>query len=508
MAKKKNSSQQKKRLAVRLIAILLAVLLAGSALVSVVLSAHVHAEEAVRDQYELNIEYMEDEQALRVTQRLVYHNRTGRALDRVIFTAAANVFRRESALNYENDELEAVFPYGFAPAGMELEAVSVDGQKADWGWQGTNESALRISCALEPGAECAFEMRYYVLLGSNRAFLGQGDMDVRLSAFYFVPGIYLPDYEEFLISSPLSYAQWLRSDAADYAVTLAIPDTYLPAGTGTQRLVQTENHISVWQFTAENAREFAVSFGRRYREYTAETESGVRVRVLGNDRSASKAALTCAIETIEAYESLLGAFPLSEIEISESDNPLDALCFPGLIWLPSNQMQDADGIAGMIRFGLAKQYIGFAAYPMPVDDAWLSDSLCSYLALLAIEETRGYDAFLTALNDQVLDALRITVPGGLYVTAAADLFGAESYRLIVRDRGAVVLHEMRAAMGREALIASLQAFYEMGLQQDVLGEYDLVDAMNAATGGDWEAFLTDWLFNVDDYVDQQLEYYE
>ena len=67
---------------------------------------------------------------------------------------------------------------GFAPAGMELEAVSVDGQKADWGWQGTNESALRISCALEPGAECAFEMRYYVLLGSNRAFLGQGDMDI------------------------------------------------------------------------------------------------------------------------------------------------------------------------------------------------------------------------------------------------------------------------------------------------------------------------------------------
>lgn len=508
MAKKKHSSPQKRRLAVRMIAILLAVLLAGSALVSVVLSAHVHAEEAVRDQYELNVEYMEDEQALRITQRLIYHNRTGRALDRVVFTAAANVFRRESALNYENGDLEAVFPQGFAPAGIELESVSVNGNDADWGWQGVNENALRVSCALEPGDECAFEMRYYLLLGSNGAFLGQGDMDVRLSAFYFVPGVYLPDYEEFLISSPLSYAQWLRSDAADYMVTLAIPDTYLPAGTGSQRLIQTSAHTSVWQFTAENAREFAVSFGRRYREYTAETASGVRVRVLGNDRSASRAALKCAVETIETYEKLLGAFPLSEIEITESDNPLDAIALPGLIWLPSNQMENTNAIEGMLRFGIAKQYIGFAAYPMPVDDAWLSDSLCSYLALLAIEETRGYDAFLTALNDQVLDALRITVPGGLYVTAAADLFEAETYRLIVRDRGAVVLHEMRAAMGREELIASLRTFYEMGRTQDVLGEYDLVDAMNAATGGDWEAFLTDWLFNVDDYVEQQLEYYE
>ena len=128
--------------------------------------------------------------------------------------------------------------------------------------------------------------------------------------------------------------------------------------------------------------------------------------------------------------------------------------------------------------------------------------------LLAIEETRGYDAFVKALNDQVLDALKITIPGGLYVTASADLFESDTYRLIVRDRGAVVMHEMRVAMGRENLIAVLRTFYEKGLRQNVLGEYDLVDAMNEVTGGDWEEFLTDWLFNVDDYVDQQMDYYE
>ena len=506
MAKKKNQAQ-KQRLIVRFIAIVLAILLAGSVLVSAIFSS-AYGEEAIRDQYEMHIEYMEDEQALRISQRLVYHNRTGRALDRVIFTAAANTFRRESALNYENDALGSVFPYGFAPAGIELESVSVNGVAADWGWQGKNETALRIACALEAGGKCEFEMQYYVLLGSNCAFLGQGDLDVRLSGFYFIPGIYLSDYEEFLTSAPLSYAQWLQSDAADYSVTLAIPDAYLPAGTGDQALVQTENHTSIWQFTATNAREFAVCFGKRYREYAGETDSGMRVRVLGNDRSASKKALSEAIQTIEVYESLLGAFPIREIELAESNNPLDALNFPGLILLPSNQMSDSEAIAGMIRFSLAKQYIGFAAYPMPVDDAWLSDSICSYLALLAIEETRGYDAFVKALNDQVLDALKITIPGGLYVTASADLFESDTYRLIVRDRGAVVMHEMRVAMGRENLIAALRTFYEKGLRQNVLGEYDLVDAMNEVTGGDWEEFLTDWLFNVDDYVDQQMDYYE
>ena len=70
------------------------------------------------------------------------------------------------------------------------------------------------------------------------------------------------------------------------------------------------------------------------------------------------------------------------------------------------------------------------------------------------------------------------------------------------------MHELRLAMGREEWIAAMREFYEMGLQRELLGEMDLVAALNAVTGGDWEDFLTDWLFNVADYVDQQLEHYE
>ena len=70
------------------------------------------------------------------------------------------------------------------------------------------------------------------------------------------------------------------------------------------------------------------------------------------------------------------------------------------------------------------------------------------------------------------------------------------------------MHELRLAMGREEWIAAMREFYKMGLQRELLGEMDLVTALNAVTGGDWEGFLTDWLFNVTDYVDQQLDHYE
>lgn len=502
--KKPMKKRERRERLTRILAIALVAVLIGGIVLSTLVSAF--AEEIpARNSYELNIEYMEDEQALHISQRLVYHNDTGSSLDRVVFHAAGNMFRRESALMYENDVIESVFPEGYAPAGIDLQSVTVDGADADWGYQ-SDEMFLRVACNLSPGESCVFEFDYFLLLSRNRAMIGEYETDVRLSGFYFSPALCFDG--EFYPYTPLQFTRWLSTNAADYAVTLTIPDQYLPAATGSEILVTTENHASVWQFEAENVREFALSFGRRWRETSVQTASGVTLRALSNDRSGAAHALDYAAKIIGLYESWLGDFPLPQIDIVQSDYPVDALNFPGSIWLPSGMLADEKQLEEALRFCLAQQYIGFAAYAEPVADAWLSDVPCAYLSLLAVEELKGYDAFLTALNDQVLAALNLTVPGGLYITAAANLFTAEEYDIVVRDRGTVVMHEMRVAMGQEAFIAGLRRFYEIGLQADLLGEYDFVAAFDSVTGGSWEDFITEWLFNVDDYVSHGIDFYE
>ena len=116
----------KNRNIVRFLALLLVILLAGGAVVSALISALAEEAAPARDRCEAAVEYMEDEQALRVTQRLFYHNPSDGALDRVVFYAMGNLFRRESALFYENDALLSVFPAGYAPSGMELRSVKCD----------------------------------------------------------------------------------------------------------------------------------------------------------------------------------------------------------------------------------------------------------------------------------------------------------------------------------------------------------------------------------------------
>lgn len=492
---------------IRTVAIVLAVLLAGGVIFSALFSSL--AEEApasARNRHALTMEYLADEQALHITQRLIYVNRTGDALDAVVFYAAGNMFRRESALMYESDDLEAVFFADYAPAGIDLREVRCDGEPTGFGFQGEAELYLRVACNLAPGASCAFEFDYYLLLMRCGAFQGVGDTDARLSAFYFVPGVYDEHYGEFVLNKPIPHSRWLYCDAADFDVTLSLPEGYVPAGTGGAA----RQADGTWHLAAENAREFALSFGRRWRVYEGESKSGVAARVYANVRGADKRILDAAVAAIDQCEDWFGPFPVRALEISQSDYPLGMLNFPGAIWLSGDLLQSSnkDALAHALRFAVAQQYFGLSAYVVPSADAWLSDAVSEYVAYLLLEAGEGRARFLAAVNRDWVSALQQTVPGGLHVTSDAALFDADTYETVVLRRGAVVLHELRTAMGLEGLLEGLAAFYRMGGEGETLTELDFVHALDEASGGSWTDFLTDWLFNVGDYVDQNMTWYE
>lgn len=503
----------KREKARRAIALILVILLAGGAVVGALISALAANAEEAQDalplnRQELTIEYLEDAQALHITQRLVYTNASADALDGVVFYAAGNMFRRQSAMMYDAGDLAQVFSSDYAPAGIDLRNVRFEGQDADYGFQGEDELYIRVSCDLPAGASGAFEFEYYLLLMRCNAFQGVGETDVRASAFYFVPGVYDKRYSEFILKKPLAFARWLYCDAADFDVTLILPDTYVPAATGSEELEQSQDHRTTWRIRVEGAREFAVSFSKRWRAAEALSEGGVQVRTLTGSRGDSVAR--AAASAVSWCEEKFGAYPVRELDIAQSDILPGALNFPGVLWLPSALLEagrEAE-LNRTLRFAVAQQCFGMAAYADPSADAWMSDSLCNYLSYLMLEDMEGRDAFLAAVNRDWVSELQLTVPGGLTVTSDAQLFDGNSYAIVVCTRGAVVFHELRLAMGEDAMLAGLRAFYEMGTPRRTLTEMDLVAALNETSGTDWEAFLTDWVFNVGEYVNQRIDWFE
>ena len=482
--------KQQKRFA-RILALVLAILLVLGTLASVLFS-HAHAEAAIaRDTCQLELTFFEEEQALQVRQRLRYTNRTGGPLDRVVFSAYANMFRRATALMYETDVWQEVFPVGNAPGGIEFSRVLVDGEAADWGMQGEEELFLRVACDLADGQTCEFTFEYTLLLTQNAASLGVGAMGWRLRGFYIQPLKY--EYGEFVAPEPLQHANYVYADRADYALTVTLPERYLLAGPGEITSVDNGDGTRTWTLAADNIRELCLSVGMRWREYSAETASGTRLRLLANARDAQK-TLDTALETLEVYESWFG--PLDgDVTIAQSDYALGTLSLPGILWANEAALSDAMALRG----ALARQFFGYGAYPMPTEDAWLADSVSAYAACLALKEAEGESAFLEYLNGEILPEAQYTLPGGVEVTSSAAILTAAEYESLILGRGALVLHETCAAMGEETFLAALRLFYQRGLAMDVVGEYDFVDALDDASGGDWEAFLTDWLFNVADY---------
>ena len=483
-------NKRKKQLA-RILALLLAVLLVLGTIASIVFG-HAHGEgTAVQDEIALELEFFEEEQALQIRQRLRYTNRTGKHLDRVEFSVYANMFRRVTALMYEADVWQDVFPSGNAPGGVEFSRILADGQSADWGMMGEEELFLRVACDLADGQTCEFTFEYTLLLTQNAASLGVGAMGWRLRGFYIQPLKY--EYGEFVAPAPLQHANYVYADRADYALTVILPERYLLAGPGEITSVDNGDGTRTWTLAADNIRELCLSVGMRWREYSAETASGTRLRLLANTRDAQK-TLDMALETLEVYENWFG--PLDgDVTIAQSDYALGTISLPGILWANEAALSDAMALRG----ALARQFFGYGAYPMPTEDAWLADSVSAYAACLALKEAEGESAFLEYLNGEILPEAQYTLPGGVEVTSSAAILTAAEYESLILGRGALVMHETCAAMGEETFLAALRLFYQRGLAMDVVGEYDFVDALDDASGGDWEAFLTDWLFNVADY---------
>jgi len=501
---------RKQKRMVRLLAIVLAVLLGAGAVFSAIFSL-AYAEEATsasNNQCELTMEYLGEEQALRMSQRLVYTNTSGKKLDRVVFYAPANLFRRQDSLTYDAADLEKVFPAGYLPGGIELVSVLADGESADYGFQGADEAFLRVACDLQPGESCTFIFNYYLLLTENAAFLGVSKNDWHLSGFYFSPAS-TDANGEFILNTPLFFTRYVDTPGMDFSAEITLPEGCLIASGGTESSAPAENGAVRWSIRADGAHDLALVFSANFREYAAETVSGVQLRCLTSLKGKADAVLAAAETAVETCEKLLGPLPFRQIDIVQADYGAGPLNHTACLWLPEESIK-AGGQELMLAVytGIAQQYFGCSAWARPVSDAWLSDAVSETVGYLLLEETQGYESYITALNKNIVSSLQLTIPGGLNVASDAALFTAYEYDIVVRDRGAAVFHELYTAMGRENLAAALRIFHEKGLEKDVLTEMDLVDALDEASGKSWEKFLTDWVFNIGDYVNQDIGWLE
>ncbi|MDL2206240.1 hypothetical protein LJC33_04935 [Eubacteriales bacterium OttesenSCG-928-N13] len=499
-----------KRRSIKIIAVFLAILLGLVSAVALALDVFMaNAEGAQPDGYQMNIELLDELEAIRVEQTVHYTNRTGQALGAVMFNLYANAYRRQVTTPFELESMQSAYPEGFTPGGVDFFLIEVDGKAADWGVQGDSEAFLRVACDLEPGQVAQFRFGYEVLIPRCRGIFGVTELGWQLNLFYPIVAPWDDTLKEFSLAQISPIGRNVYADPANYQATVYVPNGCQLASVGQIEKQAHSEQLDAWTITAEGVRELPLFVSRNYLHHEQKSQH-VMLHSYMQDGGNANLALNYGLDALDIYAELLGEPATSTISIVQMDAVQRSASTSGVVALNADMMgwDQRDEMEYQIVFNLAKQYFGEVVGYHPAREPWLGESIPAYMALQYYQRKYGRDRFLTELNARVLPALKLTMPGGVKVDSEVAQFASVSeYETVMHERGAGSLYELSVTTGESTLLNALKLYLtQYRGQQASLPDFSA--ALNQASGRELDYLVLEMLQNIEDYIAPNTEWYE
>ncbi|HEY1402718.1 MAG TPA: M1 family metallopeptidase [Pyrinomonadaceae bacterium] len=151
------------------------------------------------------------------------------------------------------------------------------------------------------------------------------------------------------------------------------------------------------------------------------------------------------------------------------------------------------GLVELIAHETAHQWFGDAVTPATWSDLWLSEGFATYYAGLFVEHAEGRDAFRDYMRRKGEEYLKYeaTRRAPIYDRETEDLnelLNANNYQ-----KGAWVLHMLRAELGDAAFSRGVRAYYRAHLHGNATTE-DLRASLERASGRRLREFFARWVY--------------
>ncbi|HLE68569.1 MAG TPA: M1 family metallopeptidase [Vicinamibacteria bacterium] len=151
-------------------------------------------------------------------------------------------------------------------------------------------------------------------------------------------------------------------------------------------------------------------------------------------------------------------------------------------------------IRDIIIHEIAHQWWGNAVTEADWDDVWLSEGFATYFTLLFREHAYGRDDFVRGLEDARRKVLEFHQKEPGYRIVHENLDDMEKVTTLqTYQKGAWVLHMLRAVMGDEAFWRGIRAYYAEFSSRNATTD-DFRRAMEEASGRDLARFFRQWLY--------------
>jgi aminopeptidase N len=151
------------------------------------------------------------------------------------------------------------------------------------------------------------------------------------------------------------------------------------------------------------------------------------------------------------------------------------------------------GLVELIAHETAHQWFGDAVTPATWSDLWLSEGFATYYAGLFVEQSEGRAAFREYMRRKGEEYLKYeqTRRAPIHDRETEDLnalLNANNYQ-----KGAWVLHMLRAELGDAAFFRGVRAYYRAHLHRNATTE-DLRTALERASGRRLREFFARWVY--------------
>lgn len=390
---------------------------------------------------------------VQVAQEITYLNRTDVAFSDLVLDVQANAW----------------------DGAFTLERVSRAGNATTYALN-LNELTIALPTPLNPGCAVTLQLTFTINvpqmgigLSSFKGYFGYNQRQMNLALWLPTPA---PRFNNsWLIHEPQPIGEQTVLEQADWDVTLTIanaPDTLQLAVPG----IVEDLGDNRWHIVHNSARDFSLSLGEGFRVIAQTAPDGTRIELVhfgdvvrtlpdGNTVNGATHALEVAVQAVEQYSSLYGAYPYERLLIVQGDFP-DGMEFSGLVFISTNWFYGFEGgVQNYLTLITVHEISHQWWYARVGNDSayapWLDEALATYSEYIWYEEfhpdlKNWWWSFRVAWYN----------PQGDVDSNVYEYESAREYINAVYLRGVQMLHNLREDIGTQAFFDLLADYAQAG----------------------------------------------
>jgi hypothetical protein len=421
-------------------------------------------------------------------QQVTFPNRTGVALDEIVFRLYPNLPQYGGQI-------------GIGP-------VWVDGKRRTPSLRAADTSlAIPLPQPLPAGGSATIALTFsvkipqkeagYALFGYSQGVWSLPDAYPLLAVHDGSMGLAGPGSSWHEDIAP-AHGDAVFAEAALYDVTLTLPPTLTLATTGTI-VSDTLNADGqrVYHVAGGPLREFAWLASAAYR-LTETTAYGTTLRsyYLSGDEVSGQTVLNIAVAALGTYEDAFGPYPCPEMAVVEAPLLHFGMEYPGLnlIGLDLYRNQGTE-LENRVAHEIAHQWWYAQVGNDQINTPWLDEGLAEYSMAIYDQQVFGEAQRDTLVNQRWLVPYQVAVQNGYdaVVNQPSAAFSWE-YEVIVYGKAALFFDALHQELGDETFKAVLRA-YATRYRWRIATPDDFLDVAESVSGRDLHSLYNYWILS-------------